>query len=456
MPFERCLEIERRLANVLRLIRTGRYSTPALAEKVGVSIPTISRCVIRYKQEFDRQIGEKGYTEIKTLVAFSGTVDDPDVKGVSYTEPEMNRDLGGRQIKEKELPEQFAGEEYQLLLVAEKYQTGFDQPLLHTMYVDKRLDGIQAVQTLSRLYRTCPVKEDTFVLDFVNNADDIQTAFKPYYEQTIAGEAAEPRQLYELQSRLEAMHVYYREDVDAFCQVFFKPKAAQSPTDHAMMNAAIDPAVGRFRQLEEESQEEFRGLLNTFRNLYSFLAQVIPFRDSDLEKLYSYARFLATRLPHRATGEKYAFDDEVTLKFYRIQKISEGSIKLDEGDNVPVTGPTAVGTGQAKGSRIELSRLIDTINDRFGTEFTQADELFFHQLREEAISDEELRQAAKANTLENFRYVFVKALEGLFIDRMEQNEDIFAKYMNDGDFKKVVSEHLLKQVYEQIRQEGLA
>ena len=411
---------------------------------------------VRYKQEFDRQIKEKGYTGIKTLVAFSGTVEDPDAPGVNYTEPEMNHDSAGRPIREKELPDKFATEEYQLLLVAEKYQTGFDQPLLHTMYVDKRLDGIQAVQTLSRLNRTCPGKEDTFVLDFVNNADDIQNAFKPYYEQTIIGEQADSRQLYELQGKLEAMQVFYRDDVDGFCKVFFKPKVAQSPSDHAMMNSFLDPAVGRFRQLDEEAQDESRGLLNTFRNLYGFLSQVIPFQDSDLEKLYSYARFLASKLPHRSSGEKYAFDDEVALKFYRLQKISEGSINLDQGENVPVEGPTAVGTGKATDTQVELSRLIDAINERFGTDFTQADELFFHQLREEAIADEELRQAATANTLDNFRYVFIKALEGLFIDRMEQNEEIFAKYMNDANFRKVVSEHLLKQVYEQIREEGAA
>ena len=411
---------------------------------------------VRYKQEFDRQIKEKGYSGIKTLVAFSGSVEEPDAPGVTFTEPEMNRDSAGRPIREKELPEKFATEEYQLLLVAEKYQTGFDQPLLHTMYVDKRLDGIQAVQTLSRLNRTCPGKEDTFVLDFVNNADDIQNAFKPYYEQTVIGEQADSRQLYELQGKLEAMQVFYRDDVENFCRVFFKPKAAQSPSDHAMMNSFLDPAVGRFQQLSEEDQDEFRGLLNTFRTLYGFLSQVIPFQDSDLEKLYTYARFLGSKLPHRASGEKYAFDDEVALKFYRLQKISEGSIRLDEGENLPVTGPTAVGTGKAKDTQVELSRLIDSINERFGTEFTQADELFFHQLREEAMADEELRQAATANTLDNFRYVFVKALEGLFIDRMEQNEEIFAKYMNDGDFRKVVSEYLLKQVYNQIRDEGAA
>jgi type I restriction enzyme R subunit len=408
---------------------------------------------VRYKQEFDRQIKEKGYSDIKTLVAFSGAVEDPDAPGVTYTEPEMNRDSAGRLIREKELPDKFATEEYHLLIVAEKYQTGFDQPLLHTMYVDKRLDGIQAVQTLSRLNRTYPGKEDTFVLDFVNNADDIQKAFKPYYEQTIIGEQAEAHQLYELQSKLEAMHVFYRDDVEGFCEVFFKPKAAQSPSDHAKMNSFLDPAVGRFGQLDEADQDEFRGLLNTFRNLYGFLSQVIPFQDSDLEKLYTYARFLAAKLPHRSTGEKYAFDDEVALKYYRLQKISEGSIRLDQGENVPVEGPTAVGTGQAKDAQIELSRLIDVINERFGTDFTQADELFFHQLREEAVADEELRQAATANTLDNFRYVFVKALEGLFIDRMEQNEEIFTKYMNDAAFRKLVSEHLLKQVYKQIRGE---
>jgi len=411
---------------------------------------------VRYKLEFDKQIKEKGYTDIKTLVAFSGTVEDPDVPGQNYTEPGMNRLLDGTSIKEKELPEKFGTDEYQLLLVAEKYQTGFDQPLLHTMYVDKRLDGIQAVQTLSRLNRTCPGKDDTFVLDFVNNAEDIQTAFQPFYEQTVIGEQAESSQLYELQGKLQAMHVFHQDEVDGFCGVFFKPKEVHSPTDHAMMNSFLDPAVGRFGQLSEEDQDEFRGLLNTFRNLYGFMSQVIPFTDSDLEKIATYARFLASKLPHRSDGQKYAFDDEVALKFYRLQKISEGSIKLDTGETVPVSGPTAVGTGKSKDTQVELSKLIDTLNERFGTDFTQADELFFLQLREEALADEGLRKAAEANTIDNFRYVFVKALEGLFIDRMEQNEELFAKYMNDGDFKKLVSEHLLKQVYEQIREEGAA
>jgi type I restriction enzyme R subunit len=417
-------------------------------------VATSSRLhAVRYKQEFDKQIREKGYADIKTLVAFSGTVEDPDAAGVSYTEPDMNRDANGKPLPEKQLPEKFATDEYSLLIVAEKYQTGFDQPLLHTMYVDKRLAGIQAVQTLSRLNRTCSGKEDTFVLDFVNKPDEIYEAFKPYYEVTHVGEEADPRQLYDLQAKLDERHVYHREEVGEFCKIFFKAKAVQTPSDHAKINAIIDPAVSRFNALDEEEREEFRGLLITFRSLYSFLSQVIPYQDSDLEKLYTYARFLLSKLPRRATGPKYDFDDEVTLKFYRLQKISEGTIQLEPGEGGEVKGPTAVGTGRGEGPQVELSTLIDLINERFGTDFTPADELFFNQIREEAIADENLRQAAQANTIENFRFVFDKALEGLFIDRMEQNEELFAKFMNDKDFQKIVTEHLLREVYSEIREE---
>jgi len=411
---------------------------------------------VRYKQEFDRQIAEKGYADVHTLVAFSGTVDDPDAPGISYTEPDMNRGKDGKPIREKELPDKFAGPEYHVLIVAEKYQTGYDQPLLHTMYVDKRLDGVQAVQTLSRLNRTCPGKDDTFVLDFVNKTEDILEAFKPYYEQTAIGEQSDPRQLYELQAKMEAEHVYHQQEVEGFCKVFFKPKATQTPTDHAMMNSMIDPAVGRFNALDEDAQEEFRGLLLTFRNLYSFLSQIIPFQDSDLEKLYTFTRFLLSKLPRRPSGPKYHFEDEVALKFYRLQKISEGTIKLEPGEDGAVKGPTAVGTGKASDTTVELSRLIDIINERFGTDFTLADELFFNQIREEAVADEKLREAATANTVENFRFVFEKALEGLFIDRMEQNEDLFARFMNNPDFQKLVKDHLLRQVYTQIREENAA
>ena len=220
------------------------------------------------------------------------------------------------------------------------------------------------------------------------------------------------------------------------------------------MNACIDPAVGRYKDLDEDVREEFRKTLVAYRNLYSFMSQVIPFQDTDLEKLYSYIRFLLTKLPRGDRGPIYNFDDDVALKFYRLQKIGEGSIVMETGARYEVSGPTSVGTGVARGDEIELSKLIDLLNERFGTEFKPGDQLFFESIREDAVADSSLRQAALANTMENFGYVFRKALEGLFIDRMEQNEEITAKFMNEDQFRDAVSRHLLKEVYEKIREEA--
>jgi type I restriction enzyme R subunit len=217
---------------------------------------------VRYKQSFDKYIKDKGYP-IKSLVAFSGAVQDDKLADVSYTEEAMN---GG--LREKELPERFASPEYQVLLVAEKYQTGFDQPLLHTMYVDKRLAGIQAVQTLSRLNRIHPLKEDTFVLDFVNDREEIREAFKTYYEGAEIGDEVDPARLYAIKGELDAAGIYLEEEIARFCDVYFKPKQKQSALDHQAMNAALDPAVSRFKVRREESPDEaelWRGKLQAFR-----------------------------------------------------------------------------------------------------------------------------------------------------------------------------------------------
>ncbi|MGF1635237.1 MAG: type I restriction endonuclease subunit R, partial [Phycisphaerae bacterium] len=354
-----------------------------------------------------------------------------------------------------------------ILIAADKFQTGFDQPLLHTMYVDKRLSGIQAVQTLSRLNRTHPGKEDTFVLDFYNEREEVLKASQDYYETQTVGDEADPQQTYVLQAQLDGAGVYHQEDVDAFCRAFFAPRYKQSPADHAAMNAAVNAAVDRFRtlrdelrptmseeawqQVKAEAQEGFRAKLQGFRTLYSFLSQVIPYQDSDLEKLYTFGRFLLKKLPRPESGPQYDFDDDVTLKYYRLQRLNDGSIDLQPGMAGELKGPTAVGTGRAKEEEVELSQLIDTLNDRFGTDFRPADQLFLDSVREDAVADPELQQAAEANTSDNFGYVFRRALEGLFIDRMEQNEDIFNRFMADADFRNVVEQTLREQVYEQLR-----
>ena len=406
---------------------------------------------VRYKQEFDRYILEKGYP-IKSLVAFSGTVEDDKFPEKSYTEVEMN---GG--IKEKELPDTFAKPEYRVLLVAEKYQTGFDQPLLHTMYVDKRLAGIQAVQTLSRLNRTHPLKDDTFVLDFVNDPAEIQEAFRQYYEGSVMGEQVDPDKLYEVKAELDASGIYLQPEVAEFARVFFAPKRRQSPGDHKTMNALLDQAVARFVQMqntEEEEAELWRGKLHAFRTLYSFLSQVIPYQDSDLEKLFTYLRHLALKLPKRKSGPGYQFDEEVELDYYRLQKISEGSISLDEGYAKPLDGPREVGTGRVREEHVALSRLIDIINERFGGEFNEADQLFFDQIAEAASQNEALQKAAEVNSLNKFQLVFRQVLESLFIERMELNEELFTDYMSKPDMQELVSKWLGSQVYGRLSPRG--
>ena len=403
---------------------------------------------VRYKQSFDRYIREKGYS-IKSLVAFSGTVVDDQLPDRTYTEPSMNRG-----ISEKELPEKFATQEYQVLLVAEKYQTGFDQPLLHTMYVDKRLAGIQAVQTLSRLNRVHPLKEDTFVLDFVNDREEIREDFKAYYEGAEMGEQVDPARMYVIKSELDASGIYLDGEVERFSEVYFKPKRRQGASDHRAMNSTLDPAVSRFEVLKKDNEEEaedWRGKAQAFLNLYGFLSQVIPYQDSDLERLYVFLRHLAAKLPHRKSGPAYEFDDEVRLEYYRLQKISEGSISLKGGEARRLDGPTEVGSGLARVQPMPLSQLIDIVNERFGTDFNQADQLFFDQIVEAAITDTDLRRTAAANPGEKFELVFKNLLESLFAERMDQNEEIFVRFMNDTSFQNIVTGWMASETYRRLR-----
>jgi type I restriction enzyme R subunit len=403
---------------------------------------------VRYKQSFDHYIKSKGYP-IKSLVAFSGVVTDDKVKEVTYTEEGMNNG-----IREKELPEKFGTPEFHVLLVAEKYQTGFDQPLLHTMYVDKRLAGIQAVQTLSRLNRTHPLKEDTFVLDFVNDREEIQKAFKTYYDGAEMGEDVDSTNLYRLQAELTLSGIYMKEDVDRFISIYFKSKQKQSIADHEAMNAALDPVVSRFATLKKENEDEaevWRKKMNAFKNLYGFLSQIIPYQDSDLEKLFIFFRHLSPKLPRKNNGADYNFDDSVRLEYYRLQKISEGSISLKGENKYKLEGPDEVGTSMVREDPVAFSRLIDIINDRFGTDFNQADQYFFDQVVETAILDENLINAAEVNPEDKFELVFKNLLENLFIERIDQNEDIFARFMNDMAFQKIVTSWLSKQAYSKLR-----
>ncbi|MEM1250483.1 MAG: type I restriction endonuclease [Acidobacteriota bacterium] len=415
--------------------------------KAKAMVVTRSRLhAVRFKQAFDEYIAAKGYTDLNALVAFSGKVIDPDT-GAELTEVAMN---GG--LAERELPAKFDSDAFQVLLVANKYQTGFDQPLLTAMYVDKRLAGVQAVQTLSRLNRMSPGKDQTFVLDFVNDAEQIQKAFQPFYEQTTVSETADPYQLEQLQHELDAGQMWTLSELEAFARVFYRPKQKLTDREHSELYHHLEPAVDRWGAWEdEEARDEWKAKLLAFVRLYSFLSQVMPWTDRDLEVRYSFGRLLLKRL-RREPGEGVSVEGEVDLHSYRLARLGETDIALERTGEGEVRGPTAVGTAQQGDEEVPLHEVIDILNERFGTDFTEADQLLFDQVIADGKSDDNVKARAKANSFENFIVGVGGKIEGLMIDRLDRNRDVVTQFLNEDDFRDFLTRLLAKRLYEELRE----
>lgn len=390
--------------------------------KAKAMIVTRSRLhAVRYKQVLDQYLKEKGYP-YKTLVAFSGTVRDG---GVDFTESNMNG------IPEAQTAERFKQLDHRFLVVAYKFQTGFDQPLLHTMYVDKKLGGVNAVQTLSRLNRTYPGKEETMVLDFANEADEIQKAFQPYYEKTLLSEATDPNLLYTLQRQLQDFHVYTERDVESFARLYFSSRATQD-----QLYAALRPIVDRFGEFSEEERADFRGQLTDYVRLYAFLSQVLTFVDADLEKLYIFARLLRRYLPARKDDLSREIQQNIDMESYRVQLRYTGRVALERGEGQ--VEPMGEKGGYAPHpEEIEaLSRIIRELNERFGTDFTEEDKVFIRTLEEQLAADTALAASVRANTPENARLTFDHVVTDRLQDMVDTNFKFYKRVTDDREFAK--------------------
>jgi type I restriction enzyme R subunit len=405
---------------------------------------------VRYMESFTHYINEKGYKNIRPLVAFSGKVKDPDT-GKEYTEPSMNIDVvSGKYISEKQLPDKFDTSDYNILLVANKYQTGFDQPLLCAMYVDKRLDGVQAVQTLSRLNRVSSGKEEPFVLDFVNEASDIKEAFGPYYDGTILDAPSDPNHLELLKHEMDAMQVYHWSEVEAFAHIFYIAPEKQIPSDHARMEKEVQPAVDRFKELKQPDKVKFYEKLTAYVKFYSFVSQIIPYSDAELEMLYSFGRHLIPRIdPDDQTKNPHP-EKDVALQYYRLEKTSSDPIILDSGDIVGVKSPTAVGTSKALDENKPLSEIINRLNERYGAEFTEEDRLLLEQIKEKASNDERVIQTAQNNPLERFELGIRQLIETLMMQRMSENDAFVSRYMDESEFQDTIFPLLAKAIYRDV------
>ncbi|MFF9073251.1 type I restriction endonuclease subunit R [Streptomyces sp. NPDC014646] len=417
----------------------------------------------------DREYDTK-YPDLGVLVAFSGslTIDDEET-----TEPKEN---GG--IAESALPKAFAytraddkavaaggrgQQEYKILVVAEKYQTGFDQPLLTTMYVNKTLTGIAAVQTLSRLNRTADRKSqaDLAVLDFTNDAQDIQDAFRPYFEEATTL-PSDPNLLYTAQSRVMSAPIISEAEMDEFAAAYFaaKEKAAGSQAKweklHAELYRLLSPAVARFTPLLEseedddvETAEDFRADLNDYVRKYGFLAQIVPYRDAELERLHLYGRYLLNRLPRRADGGVDI--GEIDLSHLRVEKTGEHDKSLTSEGPAELKGFGEGAGGAAEAEKSLLSELIEKFNAKFGTDFTEQDVI---QPFNEATADKKVRLAAVANDEDNFGKVFDKVFADKMADHIDTIAGLGRQYFGpDKGFKSSLDRSARRAAWRMIRRE---
>lgn len=403
-----------------------------IGNKAKAMVVTRSRLhAVRYKLAFDRYLAERNYP-FKALVAFSGKVQDG---GKDYTEAGMNG------FPETQTAKTFERPEYRFLIVANKFQTGFDQPLLHTMYVDKKLGGVNAVQTLSRLNRTHPEKRSTMALDFANEAEEIKAAFEPFYETTLLSEATDPNLLYEFQTRLTGFPVYTESDVEEFAKVYFNPRTKQD-----QLYAVLAPLVERYEEeLSRDERMEFRGLLTDYVRLYAFLSQVLTFKDTDLEKLYVFARHLRRLLKGDRDELPREVQQNIDMESYRIQKTGSGRIALERGAGILEPAGTRTPRGPTEEEMEPLSRIIAELNERFGLNLGPEHRVTLNQMMEKLDQDPALDAAARVNTRENVRLTFDQKVEHVIQEIVDSNFELYKRITDDHAFGEALKNFLFDQ-----------
>ena len=374
---------------------------------------------VKYKLEFDKQMKEFNLP-YKCLVGFSGTVHDDD-SGIDYTESSMN----GFPSKQTEI--NFKDPKYRILIVNNKFQTGYDEPLLHTMYVDKRLNGLQCVQTLSRLNRKPSGKNDTFVLDFVNEPFMIKESFEKYYEGTILSEETDPNRLYFIEQEVKKFNLFTDDLVEKFVDIFYK---RDIPLEQ--LQGVLDFTVNDWKKLEEEDREEFRSNVQSFIRLYGYITQIISFKDIGLEKLYIFLRFLNKKLPKKDIDKLTDVVSSVDLESFRIEKETEGSIEIEPDPYVTPIGVTSGGSTSEE-EKDFLSIIIEVLNENYGGNLSDDDKVNLNRIFTDMVNDEEMRVVHKSqNTDTNKRYKFDEKFDQFLLGLVDRDTKFYNKVMKEG------------------------
>lgn len=422
-----------------------RHVAKELGGQAKAMVVTRSReHALRYWQRLNEYITKNGYPNLKALVAFSG---DLTIDGNVWTEATANG------FAETELPKKFNTDEYQLLVVAEKYQTGFDQPKLVAMYVDKKLAGLQAVQTLARLNRTHPGKDRTFVLDFQNTMDEIKEAFAPFYEATALEERTDLNQIYDLEHRITSSTYIHKDEVNGFADQFFKGDLTTQ--DRLALEGTVRLAVERFVLDEDEPQkEEFRQLLKSFQRFYAFVAQVVSLNDAWLEKLYAYTSWLSRLLPSRDVPADIAItDDMLNLSAFKLKKGDEGSASLSPGAATELKPITEFGANPyTEEEEKSLSEIIESFNDRHGTQFSREDFLRFERVTRE-IMDDDMTEMVRNNPADVVYNAFSQAFFQGMVKMFQNDNEMRNIVMTDKDAREQATRHFFRRAQRQAHAE---
>lgn len=402
---------------------------------------------VKYYQMIKEYCNKKGYNDVKPLVAFSGVVNDD---GVEYTESKLNS-TDNLTISEAQLPDYFASDAYNMLVVADKYQTGFDEPKLHTMFVDKALRGVKAVQTLSRLNRTCKNKVDTYILDFVNSPEVIEKAFQTFYEDTKLVGALDINTVYSYYDRAVEFSLWSDDDVEKFVALY-KKKGTQSEKDLGKITACMKYAVNGYNNLSSEKQDEFRSELKNFLRFYAYITQITRMFDQDLHKAYLFCEYLFRLLPKRH-HERINLDDQVLLVNSKLTETFSGSIELKKGEGAIVKPESKTSIKRKTDRKDLLENIIEKINLMYQGQFTEGDRVIVETIFDRIFHEsKKLRKHAQNSDEEMFaKSIFPDEFEKIAEDCYAESMDSFAKLFENKEFYERVMAEMARTMYYSLR-----
>lgn len=389
------------------------------------------------------------------LVAFSGIVKLPE-DDTEYVEVKMNKDRDGKYISsDRKLRAALHGDDFNILVVANKYQTGYDEPYLHSMYIDKKLKGVNAVQTLSRLNRVCTEKEDTFILDFENTAEQIKKAFNPFYTETVLESDMDINRVYDLRSKVAALALFNSDDVDDFVKVMAAQSAKKKQDSGAVGKIAsiLKPVVDRYLELDEEHRYLARDTMMKFHRCYSFVTQLVRIADKDLFKDYLFVSHLVHLLP-RSGDSKIDLSDKISLEYAKLKETFHGAITLNE--NTGEFKPARAAEPRVRIKKMNtLQRIIEKVNEQFGSEIGAVDgyaiESVTKMLLDDSVVKARLKEYAKTNDVNMFiKSIFPSEFQRVLVECFMKNDESFNRLLNDGNFQKVVMNIMAKELYKSL------